>query len=95
MVEEKNLFIAKTGNEIVTDAGWEKISFEEARKLFSPETFQEWYELFLENTDISEILSESNVDIDLAKQTGIPTPYRNRLVWDERRVSGLIHLSAC
>ncbi|MCW5313108.1 hypothetical protein GTQ43_04510 [Nostoc sp. KVJ3] len=34
MVEEENLFIAKTGNEIVTDAGWEKISFEEARKLF-------------------------------------------------------------
>ncbi|MBD2731449.1 hypothetical protein H6G96_35440 [Nostoc sp. FACHB-892] len=28
MVEEENLFITKTGNEIVTDAGWEKISFE-------------------------------------------------------------------
>ncbi|WP_334715591.1 hypothetical protein [Nostoc sp.] len=52
-VEEENLFITKTGNEIVTDAGWEKISFKEARKLFSPETFQEWYELFLENTDIA------------------------------------------
>lgn len=71
MVEEENLFIAPTGNEIVTDAGWEKISFEEARKLFSPETFQEWYELFLENTDISEILSESNVDIDLDDESVI------------------------
>ncbi|MHC5895051.1 hypothetical protein [Nostoc sp.] len=71
MVEEENLFITKTGNEIVTDAGWEKISFEEARKLFSPETFQEWYELFLENTDISEILSESNVDIDLDDESAI------------------------
>jgi hypothetical protein len=29
MVEEENLFITKTGNEIVTDAGWEKISFEQ------------------------------------------------------------------
>jgi hypothetical protein len=58
MVEQENFFIAKTDNEIVTDAGWEKISFEEARKLFSSETFQEWYELFLEGTDISEILSE-------------------------------------
>ncbi|MEH2002324.1 MAG: hypothetical protein V7L00_26920 [Nostoc sp.] len=55
MVEEKNLFIIKTGNEIVTDAGWEKISFEEARKLFSPETFQEWYELFLENVVFAAI----------------------------------------
>ncbi len=72
MVEEQeNLFIAPTGNEIVTDAGWEKISFEEARKLFSPETFQEWYELFLENTDISEMLSESNVDIDLDDESAI------------------------
>ncbi|MEH1833944.1 MAG: hypothetical protein V7L29_18200 [Nostoc sp.] len=25
MVEEENLFITKTGNEIVTDAGWDKI----------------------------------------------------------------------
>ncbi|MBD2536772.1 hypothetical protein H6G97_49055 [Nostoc flagelliforme FACHB-838] len=71
MLEEENLFIAPTGNKIVTDAGWEKISFEEARKLFSPETFQEWYELFLENTDISEILSESNVDIDLDDESAI------------------------
>ncbi|MBC1224287.1 hypothetical protein GNF10_26545 [Nostoc sp. UCD121] len=71
MVEEENLFATKTGNEIVTDAGWEKISFEETRKLFSPETFQEWYELFLENTDISEILSESNVDIDLDDKSAI------------------------
>lgn len=60
MVEKQNLFIAPTGNEIVTDAGWEKISFEEARKLFSPETFQELYELFLENTDILESSTINN-----------------------------------
>ncbi|MDZ8226703.1 hypothetical protein [Nostoc sp. ChiVER01] len=86
MVEEKNLFITKTGNEIVTDAGWEKISFEEARKLFSPETFQEWYELFLENTDISEILSESNVDIDLDDESAIDK-FLQRSNWTPKQVN--------
>ena len=86
MVEEENLFITKTGNEIVTDAGWEKISFEEARKLFSPETFQEWYELFLENTDISEILSESNVDIDLDDESAIDK-FLQRSNWTPKQVN--------
>ncbi|MEH1997158.1 hypothetical protein [Nostoc sp.] len=86
MVEKENLFIAPTGNEIVTDAGWEKISFEEARKLFSPETFQEWYELFLENTDISEILSESNVDIDLDDESVIDN-FLQRSNWAPKQVN--------
>lgn len=86
MVEKENLFIAPTGNEIVTDAGWEKISFEEARKLFSPETFQEWYELFLENTDISEILSESNVDIDLDDESAIDN-FLQRSNWAPKQVN--------
>lgn len=62
---QENLFIPKTGREIVTDAGWEKIPFEDATKFFTLQTLNDWRESFLESVDIDDLISSQELDIDL------------------------------
>ncbi|MEM1395284.1 MAG: hypothetical protein AAGG00_18720 [Cyanobacteria bacterium P01_H01_bin.150] len=64
-LEEEKLFtIGKTGNEILCDAGWEKISFEKACEFFSPEVVREWYSSYWEEADISDLSAELGIDIN-------------------------------
>lgn len=63
-VEEKNLAIVRTGKEIVTDAGWEKMTFEEACRFFRPEEIRDWYASYWSGTDISDLLVEIGVNLD-------------------------------
>jgi hypothetical protein len=68
----ENLFIPKTGQQITTDAGWEKISFDDAAKFFSTQTIQDWHESFIEGfDDISDLLLAQGVDIDLEDEAAV------------------------
>ncbi|MEH1945367.1 MAG: hypothetical protein V7L01_34865 [Nostoc sp.] len=68
----ENLFIPKTGQQITTDAGWEKISFDDAAKFFSNQTIQDWHESFIEGfDDISDLLLAQGVDIDLEDEAAV------------------------
>jgi hypothetical protein len=64
-VDDKYLIIAKKGNEILTDAGWEKMTFEEACQFFAPEEIRDWYVSCYSHTDISHLIVDMNLDIDL------------------------------
>lgn len=64
-VEENKLGILKTGNEIVTDAGWEKMTFEEACRFFRPEEIRDWYESYWSGADLPDLLVEIGVALDL------------------------------
>jgi hypothetical protein len=68
----ENLFIPKTGQQITTDAGWEKILFDDAAKFFSNQTIQDWHESFIEGfDDISDLLLAQGVDIDLEDEAAV------------------------
>ncbi|MEH2001242.1 MAG: hypothetical protein V7L00_21250 [Nostoc sp.] len=68
----ENLFIPKTGQQITTDAGWERISFDDAAKFFSNQTIQDWHESFIEGfDDISDLLLAQGVDIDLEDEAAV------------------------
>lgn len=68
----ENLFIPKTGQQITTDAGWERISFDDAAKFFSNQTIQDWHESFIEGfDDISDLLLAQGVDIDLEDKAAV------------------------
>ena len=68
----ENLFIPKTGQQITTDAGWEKISFDDAAKFFSNQTIQDWHESFIEGfDDISDLLLAQGIDIDLEDEAAV------------------------
>lgn len=70
--EQENLFIPKTTEQITTDAGWEKISFDQAPQFFSSQTIQDWRESFIEGIDdISDLISAQGVDIDLDDDAAI------------------------
>lgn len=64
-VDDKYLIIANKGNEILTDAGWEKMTFEEACQFFPPEEIRDWYVSCCSHTDISHLIVDMDLDIDL------------------------------
>lgn len=53
-----------TGNEIITDAGWETLDFAKAREFFSLSDLQDWYESRWSGGDYWELLAELEQDID-------------------------------
>lgn len=63
-IDDKYLAIVRTGNEIVTDAGWEKMTFETACQFFTPEEIRDWYASYWEGADISNLLVEIGVNLD-------------------------------
>ncbi|BAY73296.1 hypothetical protein NIES23_61240 (plasmid) [Trichormus variabilis NIES-23] len=68
----ENLFIPKTSQQITTDAGWEKISFDDATQFFSTQSIQDWRESFVESLDdISDLISAQGVDIDLEDEVAV------------------------
>jgi hypothetical protein len=71
LIEQENLFIPKTGNEIVTDAGWDKIAFDDAPKFFTRQTIQDWYESFLAELDIFQLVQESTINVDLEDEQAV------------------------
>ncbi|MBW4629018.1 MAG: hypothetical protein KME49_26795 [Brasilonema octagenarum HA4186-MV1] len=71
VMKSKDLFITPTGDAIITDAGWEKIPFEEACKFFSPEEIRDWYASYWEGADISDLFAEFDVDVDLDDEEAV------------------------
>lgn len=64
-IKSENLLITTTGNQIVTDAGWEKITFEQVCRFFQPEEVRDWYASNWEGADISDLFVELGINMDL------------------------------
>lgn len=70
-IKSENLLINITDNQIVTDAGWEKITFEQASNFFKPEEVKDWYASFWSGADISNLLVELDVNVDLDDEEAV------------------------
>ena len=89
-MEEENLTISSTtNNKIVTDAGWEIISFDEACKYFSPEEIREWYSSYWSGADITNLFAELEVDIDLENEEALDK-FLDTYDWTPKKVNVVV-----
>ncbi|BAZ12146.1 hypothetical protein NIES4071_39740 [Calothrix sp. NIES-4071] len=76
-IDDRTLRITKTGNEIITDAGWKKLSFEQACQYFKAEEIKEWYSSYWEGADTSDLFAELGVDIDVEDSFSVDNFFEN------------------
>lgn len=65
LVSESRKIVTNSDSQIVTDAGWERLTFAEACQYFPAEEIRDWYQQNWENADLEYLIDDLEIDLDL------------------------------
>ncbi|MGC9527093.1 MAG: hypothetical protein ACP5D7_16300 [Limnospira sp.] len=65
LVKTSRKLVANSDGKIVTDAGWERLTFAEACQYFPAEEIREWYQQNWQDADLEYLIDDLEIDLDL------------------------------